>query len=172
MIESKNIRVLSLHEPFATLFAYNIKEYETRPKFTRHRGIYLIHAAKTKASLRHITDDMRTSLCEIGIMNEKEFKFGCIIGAFKIDTCYCVQKIKRMYFNYVITSPYEDPFKTTRHTITDFEMTMGNYSKDRWLWSAKRKWIANNPQPWKGQQGYWQKFTGNIDELELIEVEL
>ena len=81
-----DIRVLTLWQPWATLFAYDVKKFETRPSPTRHTGQYLIHAAARPISgeIREKCEhpDFLEILQKIGFSSWQDLPFGAIVGMY------------------------------------------------------------------------------------------
>jgi hypothetical protein len=67
------MKVLTLYQPWATLYAHGIKKIETRPSPTSYRGTYLIHAAK-KWSKEQMTicqqEPFKSELIKLGFLHE------------------------------------------------------------------------------------------------------
>lgn len=180
-----NYKVLSLWEPWASLLVTGEKKIETRPSATNWilekdiygntiKGTYLIHSAKkwTKEQRELCGKEPFKSTLEkyysLWVISESprrpHFNFGHIIGA--VDVIKCMQilnlsneKMKEPGAEYKYVSPYE---------IDDKEMSFGDYREDRYAWICSNPRILKTPIPYKGGQGYYQNFKGDINQLEFI----
>lgn len=154
----KDVRVISLWQPWATLFAYGIKKLETRPRATSHRGIYLIHASKNKSSKAVAFSDAhpyRNELIDLGYNRFEELPFGYIIGACVITDCYKMG----------------DEPAINGTPINPKEQSLGDYSPGRWAWECTAHQGICRPRyiPYTGSQGYYGKFKHDgLDENELV----
>ena len=177
-MENKTIRVITLYQPWATLLAYGIKQNETRPKPTTHtaeKGIYLIHAAKKwtkEQSDLCLTEPFKSNLENLGYPASLEshyasvngldgivFPLGQIIGSFEVKKCE--QVVAK-------TTNGEAVFEGIENTITIPELHYGNYSVGRYIWFGQNHQILQNPIPYKGSQGYYAKFKGDINQLKFL----
>lgn len=73
------MKVITIKQPFATLIAEGLKEYEFRTWRTKYRGELLIHAGKS------IDNDAMKRFSSLGL----EYPIGCIIA--KVDLTDCVE---------------------------------------------------------------------------------
>lgn len=76
------MKVLTIKQPFATLIAEGLKEYEFRTWKTKHRGEFLIHAGKS-------IDKEALKRCE---SLNLEYPTGCIIAKVTLEDCIKVDK--------------------------------------------------------------------------------
>lgn len=159
---NEEYKVLTLWEPWATLHALGIKKFETRPKPTSWRGTYLIHSAKrwTREQTDFINSEFLRHLMTIHNISPRLFKnnLGCIIG--RVNYLDCVQ------------IPGGRPFVHTVNGIdvalppreTNDEFWLGDYTKGRYIWLGVNHCLTL-PFPYRGSQGYYAKFKGDIREL-------
>jgi len=180
IFKSKIVRVITLYQPWATLLAYGIKINETRPKPTSHtaeKGIYLIHAAKKWTKKQRIlcyTEPFKTELlklhCFVDFPNLNcldeipviALPLGQIIGLFEVKECLKVEEsvLFKSFLNKKVT-------KDTRVCIKTPELHYGDYSEGRSVWIGQNHKVFENPIPYKGGQGYYQKFKGDINQLKF-----
>lgn len=176
-------KVLTLWEPWATLLVHGIKKIETRPKPTKwtiEKGSYLIHSAKkwniAQAQLS-ITNPFDEFLEKINI--EKKFirgnfwryerkpdYLGYIIGSVNVIEC-C--EIKAGTYTKL---PFIFPKKSKECYIDihELELSFGDYSEGRYAWICQNPRILKTPIPYKGGQGYYQNFKGNVNQLEFYKL--
>ena len=158
-------KVLTLWEPWATLLVHGIKKIETRPKpttWTIEKGSYLIHSAKkwTREQRELIHDDIfRISLsqCDKKIWLHG-FNFGHIIGAVDVVECIQITYITEKLENFIISLDT---------IVSRKEYGMGNYNIGRYMWMTENHRILETPIPYKGGQGYYQDFKGDVNQLKF-----
>lgn len=149
----RNIKVLTLYQPWATLLAHGIKLNETRPAATRHRGIYLIHAAKSfNAECRAYANhpDILQYLHQVGYQSPKNLPFGAIVGAFSVLYCESTSNT------------------SLADTLPIRERLLGNYQPGRYAWIGANHRLLVDPLPYRGQRGYYADFEGNYDQLKFL----
>ncbi len=161
------IRVLTLYEPYATLLAYGFKQWETRPKHTSHIGQpYLIHSAQ-----RFTEDQEDYAFCfapvtgmlkSIGITQKADFHLGHIIGRFEVAEC-CTVRTGSFHYS------KED--KQIRPPAKP-ELILGDYSNGRSVWKGRNHQLLRKPMPYKGGQGFYQRFKGDYASLEFYTPEI
>lgn len=120
------LKAISLHQPVAQLVRLGRKGYETRSFNTKHRGILLIHAAKTRKGFK---------LYESGGLDETECAFGALICAVNLVETFRTEDIAPM--------------------LSKEELSYGDFSPSRWAWQLQGR-ILFDPIPYKGQQGFFK----------------
>ena len=83
------MKVISIKQPFATLIAEGLKEYEFRTWKTKYRGDILIHASKSVDS---------KAMEKFKNLN-LEYPTGCIIAKAEITDCIFVDEDMKMMLN-------------------------------------------------------------------------
>ena len=155
------LKVLTLWQPWATLYAHGVKKIETRPGPTSYKGTYLIHAAKKWDSLVINTiwkEPFISSLEKLGYVYEDrvDLPTSKIIGAVDIIDCKpIVMAPPHILMDTDVTVKVEYP-----------ERAFGNYMFGRYAWLGKNHRVLKEPIPYKGSQGYYADFKG--DESKLI----
>lgn len=148
--------VLTLWQPWATLYAFGLKQNETRPKKTSYRGTILVHAAKrfTKLQKQQCNKKhFKEALQSIGINKPEELPTGAILGA--VDLLECV------------------PVHNVWQSLTDSELAFGDYKEGRFAWLGQNHRVLKNPIPYKNGQGYYLRYKGDFQELsELLPEEI
>lgn len=74
------MKVITIKQPFATLIAEGLKEYEFRTWKTKYRGEILIHASKNVN---------KEAMKEFEHLN-LEYPTGCIIAKANLTDCICI----------------------------------------------------------------------------------
>lgn len=205
---NKDLRVLTLFQPYATLLVFGKKKIETRPKPTNHiyhedwcekdayptklvscawkdhnktcygnkgcpflsntKKVYLIHAAKYWSRWQSdlcLSEPFYTHLKGLGYPAELEqsyasvnglegvvFPLGQIIGSVEVIEC---RKLPDTWGSY-----------------SKDEIAFGNYTPGRYAWITQNPRILVAPILYKGGQGYYQKFKGDINQLNFIPYEI
>jgi len=145
-------KVLTLWQPWATLFAHGIKKIETRPKPTSYEGTYLIHAAKQFNKYQKDIckkEYFAEALESLGIKNDNDLVRGAVVGAY--DHIQCVELITDEKFRRFLDYP---------------ERAFGDYTPGRYAWIGENHRVLQEPIPYKNGQGYYLNFKG--DESKLI----
>lgn len=177
-------RILTLWQPWATLLVHGIKQIETRPSpttFTAEKGTYLIHAAKKldKENMHYWEVDPFLSLLQkLGyVWNHNgqmkcELPLGQIIGSVEIE--YCMEVKENNLFADAKNRPVEhfnsqlSKNTETKTRIPLKEFYLGDIHPGRWLWICKNPKILKEPIPYRGQQGYYGKYKGDINKLNFL----
>lgn len=152
------IKALTLHQPWASAIAFGMKQYETRPRKTNHRGLLAIHAGKAfnkegMAMLEgfawsdHITLPLARRYSPIG---EQEFIKGAVVAVCVLSDCLLMD-------DELIQS------------IDAQERAMGHWEAGRYAYPLDNIQMLKNPVPAKGQQGIWTwtPTEGDLDGINL-----
>lgn len=167
-------RVLTIWQPWASLLVHGIKKIETRQSptsWTSEKGIYLIHAASKWTKEQRdlcMTEPFKTALWNrgFGLHNGKtlDLPLGQIIGAIEVTECKPIYQHEDGY-------PYFfDIFfhKASKHIIEEPEKSFGDFREGRYAWLTQNPRILKNPIPYKGGQGYYQRFKDDVNKLEFL----
>lgn len=137
-VNERTIRVLSMWQPWATLYTSGLKEYETRAWDTPVRGLVLIHATKhLERDVCIVNSFYRAAFAELGIVSPSQLPLGAIVGSVEI----------------VATCRTDAQFGP-RKTISQREDNFGDWSPDRFAWRARNARQCE-PAPIAGRQGWW-----------------
>jgi hypothetical protein len=160
-------KILTLWQPWATLYAHGLKQIETRPKPTNFRGAYLIHAAqKWSKEQREICfqEPFRSSLIELGYLTYSCQKFNlplsAIIGAVDIEDCI---PIERSHNGINLLCLFYKG--NNMGFLSEKEMAFGDYRNGRFAWIGKNHRVLVDPISYKNGQGYYQNFKGDESKL-------
>jgi activating signal cointegrator 1 len=134
------MKAISLTQPWASSVVLDMKSVETRSWRTPHRGLLLVHAAKTvsRAFSEMIAEqfDLETRILRGQRMGrEPIYPLGAIVGAVSVYDC----------------RPVED----VRDVIELGELARGDYSDGRWAWLLHEAVCFPEPVPAKGSLGVW-----------------
>lgn len=129
-------RALSLWQPWATLVALGLKQYETRSWATDYRGPVIIHAAKFRGEIDWFyVPEFETALRAAGIDHPSRLPLG--VGLCKADLVQICRT--------------ED----IRDELGERERAFGNYGDRRFAWQFDHIEIFPKPIPARGAQGLW-----------------
>lgn len=154
---TKDIKGLTLWEPWATFISRGLKKYETRSWGTQYRGDLLIHAADRKVDRQGLIN------FQIGMGKESElvphlvdlfmdymtFPRGCIVARVRLTDCIR------------ITTDWADQ-------QSDLELVLGDWTPGRYAWKCERVYRFNNPVPCKGRQGLWSPTPETLNALHWL----
>jgi len=131
------MKVLSLHQPYASLVVHGFKKFETRSWFTRYRGHLLIHSTKSK-ELLHALDESPT-IQRITRENEIQYPRGVILGSVTLSKCllFSAQLCHQVMKDYPA------------------EVVLGIWATGRFMWALKDPEVWEKPIPARGHQRIW-----------------
>ena len=137
------MRIITLWQPWASLIAHGLKEYETRSWSTSYRGSLLIHAAKRPVDkyellpIRCGVGGGGVTLSQIDELNsllDQELPLGCVVAAVNLADC-----------SQMGHCPIKD--------ISILEQSVGYWETGRYAWKLDTIERLTNPIPWRGGQG-------------------
>ena len=146
------MKVLTLHQPWATLLVLGIKTVETRSWQTHYRGKVLIHSSKKPIDYVGMKRNNPAMLAMINdLLLSQRFPLGCIVGSvnirYVIDSQKWLAESEAMGFDEAVKR----------------ESILGDLSPNRFAWSVDEPVIFVKPIPCKGALNLW-----NLpEELEL-----
>jgi hypothetical protein len=194
--EIKEFRVLTVWQPWASLLVHKIKKLETRPgptSWTAEKGVYLIHAASKWSKeqfelcfekpfsdyLMNIADEYGVEYnCGTGKIEKYiDLPLGQIIGSVEVVECgKILQTDSVIECSEEGFKPYRKILDYTeinflsykKFIVTDPEYSFGDYREGRYAWLCQNQRLLKNPIPYKGGQGYYQRFKGDVNQLEFL----
>lgn len=130
------MKAISLHQPWATLIALGLKNYETRGWATTHRGPLAIHAAKMIPAYARATFE---ELPFQRVFNAYGFTLddlptGCVLCIANLTFCYRTE--------------------TAGRSVKQMERDFGNWTPGRYAWKLERV-RRFDPIPARGAQALW-----------------
>lgn len=143
------MKVITIHQPWASLIAIGVKQIETRSWRTKYRGALAIHAGVSKEY-----DHLRC---------QNPF-YGCLKAAGLIGTFRASPNSPAIHYPYgavVATAeifdcvPVEDvTFWPTSGLM--YEACFGDFEPGRFAWLLKNVEMLKSPVPAIGKQGLWE----------------
>lgn len=143
------MKVISLWQPWATLIAWGLKEYETRHWWTSYRGPLAIHAAKRK-----MTSEDKALLSHLHFLAPEvmqqinEIPYGAIVAIANLQSC------RVMVPSLQGATEFARECKFSIEAQTDLERLVGNWQPGRYAWQLGQVRYVN-PIPLQGRQGLW-----------------
>lgn len=148
------MKLLSLHEPFATLMAIGAKRIETRSWSTGYRGWLAIHASKGGLGKRELADCLAEPEFAAAL-NGTPLSPGCIVAVVRLEEC-------------LPTSPkgcLSSIFEDYPDLDTPQEREFGDYHEGRWGWVTTDLFRLARPVPFRAKQGLVDLDYATIMEL-------
>ncbi len=159
------VRVITLWQPWASLIALGLKQYETRRWGTNYRGKLAIHAAKRP----FVTEDGLKTLCkdayrawmqalelayESGVINDQsrlpfshQLPLGSILAISDLVDC-------REMVDVASRNCHLHPVLQIDSSIqTPLEKAVGDWAELRYAWKLENVVAVQDPIPLKGGQG-------------------
>ncbi len=159
------MKAITLWQPWASLWACGMKQYETRSWATSYRGPIAIHAAKkpfdTDTYFDRELHPFANALNLKNIYSFDELPYGCIIATAELVDCH---KMVRDEYNV---------FRIEDKVISYKELIFGEWAPGRYAWEIANVKMLDNPIPASGKQGLWNwddmgisaKAQKDIDEM-------
>ena len=133
----RNLRGLSLWQPWASLVAIQAKHFETRSWATDYRGPIVIHAAKFKGELDwYYLSPFEEILRAAGIDHISKLPLGVGLCTADLTAIYRVEDV--------------------RDVLDERERAFGNYADKRFAWKLENVHPFDRPIPARGAQGLWE----------------
>lgn len=145
------MKAITIKQPWATLIALGLKQFETRSWATKHRGPLAIHAGKNLDFLAYCEFSKVLELH--GYKSMKDLPTGAVIATANLIECHKVIKQDRC----------EEAETDKGAIITGKEFLYGFYEEGRCAWELTNVQVLPKPVPAKGQLSLWnwdEKVTG------------
>lgn len=139
------MKAIVLHQPWASLMAFNEKQIETRSWPTKHRGPLAICAAKGFPQKRRsvcFDEPFEEVLKRHEIYQPGDLPLGCVVAV--VDVINCVST---------------DDF-VPADLFAENEASFGNYQRGRFAWLTANVRALTIPLPIVGRQGFFNIITG------------
>lgn len=148
MEKGERMKAITIKQPWATLIALGLKEFETRSWATKYRGSIAIHAGKSidKEAYENFSNDLKA----VGIENIKQLPIGSVIATASLVECH---KVIKEY-------PEQNTAEVAAFYIDGKEYDYGFYEPGRYAWQLSNV-QAIGPVPAKGQLSLWNWDDGS-----------
>lgn len=159
----QEVKILSLWQPWASLVALKIKQFETRSWSTDYRGKLAIHASKlpNPSQAAKSIADIFTCNPQLGVNEllpdavvdalEDPKNYGAILAV--VDLTECAQ----MTALPAVNPPWQQiSLNTTCSGLSALELAVGIWEEDRYAWKLEDAIALPQPIPYTGAQGLRQ----------------
>lgn len=138
------MKVLSMIQPWASLFVLREAKYETRSWKTNYRGPLAIHTSKKidKTACSHVA--IQSLLRKHGYTNEN-LPTGMIIAVCRLENCLMVTE------NNQTKAILEDG-----RIVAGNDYFLGDFDVGHFAWEVKDMQVLNEFIPAKGKLGLWE----------------
>jgi len=153
------VKVISLHQPWASLFVAGAKLVETRSWQTNYRGPLAVHAAKTIDAGACFRAPFAEALAELGFNGPRDLPLGAVLGTVNLVACLEMVWGPTLTFKQLPGIGFVDPCISIAHDprLTVRERAFGNYAVGRFAWITPLgpRTILHEPIPLRGFQRIW-----------------
>ena len=153
------MKIITLHQPWATLIALGFKQYETRSWATKYRGTIAIHAAKRKVKQDELASISYNSVGHLTWeqISQIEYPLGCIVAIADLSDCLpmSADSTRKNQVNVFKGNQW----RVLINAMTPLERATGDWQAGRYAWKLNDVIALPDPIPYKGNQG-----IGNVSE--------
>lgn len=152
------MKILSLWQPWASLWVGGEKRIETRSWGTSYRGLIAVHASKRwdedmGANCRY--DPFRSALERLGFTDapmghRSSLPFGAILGYVRLVDCLSMAAVSQLVG---VNAGYINIERGVDQRLTPRERAFGNYAPGRYAWITEPMTVLGTPLPYRGAQG-------------------
>ncbi|GLC87739.1 hypothetical protein LYSBPC_08660 [Lysinibacillus piscis] len=143
------MKVLSMIQPWASLFLLNEAQYETRTWHTKYRGPLAIHTSKKIDRNACTNKEIHYLLSQHGL-NQKNLPTGMIIGVCNLINCLKVTE-----------DNFENALLEDGRTVSGNDYFLGDFRIGNFAWEVSNKEIFIDFIPAKGKLGLWEHDIDN-----------
>jgi len=160
-MEKHKMKIITLHQPYASFIAAGLKKYETRSWSTNYRGKLAIHSAKRLSDLKlvmRLRDDFPAISRAIWVINTTEnytkaesdlMPLGSIVAIADLIGCELMSS-------------------TMISEQSQLELAVGNWVVGSFAWRLENVIALPTPIPYKGSQGLTNIDPEHLADLEAI----
>lgn len=145
-MNTEEVKIISLWQPWASLIILGLKQYETRSWSTSYRGRLAIHAAKRKIDITGI-DVYLKALSLNGAsspaFDPNPFQYGCIVAVVDLTDCLLMKD----------WDPPQQGKIDIDFEVTELEDAVGDWQPGRYAWKLENVQPLAQPIPFRGSQG-------------------
>ena len=151
-LEDSIMKVLSMIQPWASLFVLGEAKYETRSWRTNYRGPLAIHTSKKidKAILNHVA--IKSLLGKHGY-TEENLPTGMIIAVCKLENCLKVTENNQTW-----------ALLDDGRIVSGNDYFIGGYPVGGYVWEVRDMQMLDEFIPAKGKLGLWEHEIITMDE--------
>ncbi|GGI12969.1 2-oxoglutarate dehydrogenase E1 [Gottfriedia solisilvae] len=138
------MKVLSMIQPWASLFLFNEAQYETRTWKTKYRGPLAIHTSK-KIDSNVCHNNAIQHLLSKHELNRSNLPTGMIIGVCNLINCLKV-----------IEDNQESAVLEDGRIVSGNDYFLGDFRVGNYIWEVSNKEMLIDFIPAKGKLGLWE----------------
>jgi activating signal cointegrator 1 len=138
------MKVLSMIQPWASLFLFNEAQYETRTWKTKYRGPLAIHTSK-KIDSNVCDNNAIQHLLSKHELNRSNLPTGMIIGVCNLINCLKV-----------IEDNQESAVLEDGRIVSGNDYFLGDFRVGNYIWEVSNKEMLIDFIPAKGKLGLWE----------------
>lgn len=144
------MKAITLWQPWASLLAYGVIEYETRSWATKYRGPMAIHAAASEPkNLFYQMSGIITSI--LGAGNPMDYPRGAVIATANLIACHEMKED-----NWGNIGLWHSNNGTCKfYAISEQQASLGDWQSGRYAWEFTNMKMLDTPIPAKGGQRIW-----------------
>ena len=155
---SSEIRIITLHQPWASLIALGLKKFETRSWATKYRGKLVIHAAKRPVDRDDLADISYNTAGHLTWeqISEIDYPLGGIVAIADLRDCLPMsnQEPRTGQVNHFEKGIFESAkWHVLIHAMSPLELSVGDWQLGRYAWKLENVIALPHPIPFKGGQG-------------------
>lgn len=144
------MKILSLWQPWASLWVGGEKRIETRSWGTSYRGLIAVHASKRWNMELHAVsacEPFRSALSRLGLAS---LPLGAILGYVRLVDCLNMAAVSQLVG---VNAGYINIERGVDQRLTPKERAFGNYAPGRYAWITEPMTVLGTPLPYRGAQG-------------------
>lgn len=144
------MKAITLWQPWASLLACCVIQYETRSWATKYRGPMAIHAAASEPkNLLYQMSGIVTSI--LGADNQPEYPRGAVIATADLIACHEMKEDENGNIGFWHSNHGIQEF----YAISKQQASLGDWEAGRFAWEFINRKMLDAPIPAKGGQRIW-----------------
>ncbi|WP_018752202.1 hypothetical protein [Paenibacillus sanguinis] len=148
IMKLRMVKTITVHQPWATLLAWEFKRLESRGWSTDYRGPLAIHAGKHVDREACEREPIRSVLADLGYTADT-LPTGAVLAIGELKEVYPINIAGDSFAGSI-----DSEGKVARH-IEGNEFEFGWYDEGRFAWEISQVMRLAEPIPAKGQQRLW-----------------
>lgn len=148
MVKLHMIQAMTIHQPWATLIAFQEKGLESRGWTTKYRGPLAIHAGKHVDREACEREPIKSTLAKHGYTADN-LPTGVVLAICDLTAVYPINIAGESFACSI------DSYGKVAMHIEGKEFEFGWYDEGRYAWELANVQRLAEPIPAKGQQGLW-----------------
>ncbi|MCH2245763.1 MAG: ASCH domain-containing protein [Crocosphaera sp.] len=142
------IKAISLHQPYASLIAMGLKQFETRSWSTNYRGKLVICAALKNSKQQQLNYETLANSFDLDLTVQPWSSLPLGMAIAVVDLTDCIE----------MTDEFIDE-------QSEAELLCGHWESGRFAWKLENVQPFPQPFPIKGKQGLWNITDEEFEQL-------